>query len=328
MQVCVRGELSSHRTVLSGVSQGSVLGPLLFLIYINHIGRNLKGSYKIFADDLKLYSCVGQGSMAAGSPAETDMQDDINALHDTSISWGLRINREKCAVLRFSRNFRDRPQAEYELNGAALPICESQRDLGVIVDTSLKFHEHITSVAHKAAGLCQSFLKATVCRSPDFMLFFFTTHVRPIIEYASCIWNTGYVEDVRKLERVQRRWTKQVEGMGELPYSERLKQLNLYSVQGRLLRADLLQYWKMFHGKSSICIENFFRLSPNTGTRGHSLKLQVPRAITEVRKRSFSHRQVSIWNSLPEKVVAAPNVSAFKRLLAESIPEKHFEYVK
>ena len=159
------------------------------------------------------------------------------------------------------------------------------------------------------------------------MLFFFTTHVRPIIEYASCIWNTGYIEDVEKLECVQRRWTKQVEGMGELPYSERLKQLNLYSVQGRLLRADLLQYWKIFHGKSSISADDFFRLSPNIGTRGHSLKLQVPRANTDVRKRSFSYRQVLIWNSLPEKVVAAPNVSAFKRLLAESIPEKHFEYV-
>ena len=328
MQVCVKGELSSHRTVLSGVPQGSVLGPLLFLIYINHIGRNLKGNYKIFADDLKLYSCVGRGSMAAGSPSGTvRMQDDINSLHETSISWGLRINREKCAVLRFSRNFRDRPPAEYSLNGAALPTCESQKDLGVMIDTSLKYHEHITSVAHKAAGLCQSFLKATVCRTPDFLLFFFITHVRPIVEYASCIWNTGYVEDMRTLEQVQRRWTKQVEGLGELPYSERLRKLNLFSVQGRLLRAGLIQYWKILHDKSSIPIEDFFQLAPITGTRGHSLKLQVRRANTEVRKRTFSFRHVLLWNSLPEKVVSAPNVSAFKRLLAQTIPDKLYEYV-
>ena len=69
---------------------------------------------------------------------------------------------------------------------------------------------------------------------------------------APCLWNTGYAEDLRKLERVQRRWTKQVEGLGELPYSERLRQLKLYSVQGRLLRADLIQYWRILHGKSSI----------------------------------------------------------------------------
>ena len=117
------------------------------------------------------------------------------------------------------------------------------------------------------------------------------------------------------------------EGLGELPYSERLRKLNLFSVQGRLLRADLIQYWKILHGKSSISTEDFFKLSPNTGTRGHSLKLQVSRANTEVRKRSFSFRHILLWNSLPEKVVTAPNVSAFKRLLAQSIPEKLYEYV-
>ena len=328
MQVCVKGEYSSQRAVLSGVPQGSVLGPLLFLVYINHIGSKLSGNYKIFADDLKLYACVGQGSVAAGSSVGNgSMQDDINVLHDTSVSWGLNLNREKCAVLRFSRNFRDRQPAEYHLNSAPLSVCDSHIDLGVTVDTSLKFHQHISSVAHKSAGLCQSFLKATVCRTPEFMLFFFTTHVRPIIEYASCVWNTGYVEDLRRLERTQRRWTKHVKGLEELPYSERLRQLDLFSVQGRLLRADLIQYWKIFHEKSSICPDSLFTLSTSTGTRGHKLKIQVPRSSTEIRRRSFSHRQIAMWNSLPEHVVAASDLSTFKRLLVETVSDKLYEFV-
>ena len=163
MQVCVKGELSSQKAVLSGVPQGSVLGPLLFLIYINHIGTNLIGNNKIFADDLKLYSCVAQGSLAAGSSSGTGrLQEDIDSVYETSISWGLGLNREKCADLRFCRNFRDRPPPVYHMSGAPLATCESQKDLGVIVDKSLKFHEHVTSVAHKAGGLCQSFLKVTV----------------------------------------------------------------------------------------------------------------------------------------------------------------------
>ena len=136
----------------------------------------------------------------------------------------------------------------------------------------------------------------------------------------------GHAEDLRKLERVQRRWTKQVEGLGELPYSERLRQLKLYSVQGRLLRADLIQYWRILHGKSSIAAVEFFTLSHNIGTRGHSLKLLVLRASTEVRKRSFTHRQVPLWNSLPERVVMAPNLSTFKRLLAEAIPDRLYDF--
>ena len=84
------------------------------------------------------------------------------------------------------------------------------------------------------------------------MLFLFVTHVRPLIEYASCVWNTGYKDDIRRLERVQRMWTRHVNDLQGLSYGERLRRLDLYSIQGRLLRADLIQYLKIFHGYSTI----------------------------------------------------------------------------
>ena len=99
----------------------------------------------------------------------------------------------------FSRNFRNQSKPVYLLDGTALPVYHSQRDLGAIVDDTLKFHEHIGSVAHKPAGLCHSFRKSAVCRTPEFMLFLMKTHVRPLLEYASCLWCTGYIEDLRKL---------------------------------------------------------------------------------------------------------------------------------
>ena len=122
----------------------------------------------------------------------------------------------------------------------------------MLVDTDLKFHKHIRSAVHKAGRLAQDFLKSTVCRKPDFMLFLLTTHIRPIIEYCSCIWNTGYQGDLRLLESVQRRWTKQIESLEGLEYGDRLRALNLYSLQGRLIRADLIRYWKIFNGKSFV----------------------------------------------------------------------------
>ena len=137
-----------------------------------------------------------------------------------------------------------------------------------------------------------------LCAAPLSLCFSFSPHVRPFIEYASCLWNTGCVEDLRKLEHIQRRWTKQVEGLRELSYSDRLTKLNLFSIQGSLLRADLIQYWKILHGKSTITSNELFTFAPNIGTRGHSMKLQVSRTQTEIRRRSFSHRQVTLWNSL------------------------------
>ena len=87
-----------------------------------------------------------------------------------------------------------------------------------MIDDNQKFDEHVSVTAHKAAGLLQNLLKCTVCRTPDFMLSLFCAHIRPLIEYCSCVWHTGYLCDLRALERVQRHWTKRVSGMSNLDY--------------------------------------------------------------------------------------------------------------
>ena len=156
------------------------------------------------------------------------------------------------------------------------------------------------------------FLKSLVCRFPKLMLFLLTTHIRPVLEYGSCLWRTGFVGDMQKLERIQRRWTKRVQGLRDLCYSERLSDLGLFSIQGRLLRADLIQYWKIFHGKSSITPHSMFA-QPQTDTRGHPLKIMVSRANTDIRQRFFSQRCVKLWNSLPAEVVTAQDLQSFKR---------------
>ena len=328
MRVSVKGSLSHPRKVMSGVPQGSVLGPLLFLVYINHIASNLTCMYKIFADDLKIYACVRHRSSPGVSSSTADVQSDINLLHSTSSSWGLTMNPKKCAVLRFSRHYSDLTPAEYFMNGLAIPSVKSHLDLGVWIDIDLKFHEHIRTTVRKAGGLAQNFLKSTVCRKPDFMLFLLTTHIRPIIEYCSCIWNTGYLGDLRLLESVQRKWTKQIETVKDLGYGDRLRALDLYSVQGRLMRADLIQCWKIFNGKSHISPTDLFQLAPQRGTRGHCYKIFLPTSCTDIRKRSFNVRSIPVWNALTQHTVTAPSLASFKKRLAESLGDRLFEYVQ
>ena len=98
MNVIVKDVTSRNRNVLSGVPQGSVLGPILFLIYINHVASNLCCKYKIFADDLKIYMSIDHGTSYQRDTSA--FQRDIDTLCSTSKSWGLYMNSKKCAVLR------------------------------------------------------------------------------------------------------------------------------------------------------------------------------------------------------------------------------------
>ena len=105
---------------------------------------------------------------------------------------------KKCAVMRFQRRLHTQPRPVYHLNGEQFPWTHSHTDL-VTVDDNLKFHEQARLAARKAGGVAHNFLKATMCRDPDFMTHILLTHIRPVIylEYAPAIWNTGYKEDVR-----------------------------------------------------------------------------------------------------------------------------------
>ena len=327
MRVCVKDQISQPRSVLSGVPQGSVLRPLLFLVYVNSIASQLSSDYKIFADDLKLYACVVHAPGTTSLSSTAQVQTDIDTLHSTAASWGLKMNSKKCAVLRFSKNRASAVPPVYFIDGHHIPSVESHVDLGVTVDCHLKFHEHARSVVHKASGLAQSFLRSTVCRSREFMLFLLITHLRPVLEYGSCVWNTGYLEDLRTLENVQRRWTKQIEGLSTLSYADRLRSLNLYSCQGRLMRADLIQCWKIFNGKSCITPVDLFCLPPQARTRGHCHRIFPTCTRSDVRKRFFTVRCIAAWNSLPAEAVCAPDVTSFKGMLEAHARERLFAFV-
>ncbi|KAK3886186.1 hypothetical protein Pcinc_009646 [Petrolisthes cinctipes] len=246
MRVSVSGVFSPSRPVLSGVPQGSVLGPLLFLIYINHIPSYIRSKCKFFADDLKLYMKIRHNATHPLAVDLSSLQKDIDNISRVTASWGLNFNPNKCVVIRCQRGSVDWTAVgslqHYHLDNSDLSLADNHRDLGILVDNTLKFHAHIRATVNKAAGLANNLLKSTLCRSSDFMVTILKSHIRPVLEFVSTVWNTGYLGDLRLLESVQRRWTKLIDGLADLSYTNRLKALNLYSVQGRLLRADLIKY--------------------------------------------------------------------------------------
>ena len=327
MFVTVGGQSSSPVEVRSGVPQGSVLGPLLFLVYVNYVAHDINCPWFAFADDFKLY--LAQPREHGGGRMH-QLQDALDTVCERSRSWNLKLNPNKCVAMRFgtgSQEVNTGAVGCYTLQNVELRWVNVHRDLGIMVDSKLKFHFHINTVVRKASAVANQILRGTVCRSPDFMVPLFVSHVRPLLDYCSTVWNLGYLGDTRKLEAIQRRWTREVDGMEGLEYEERLKNLGLFSIYGRYLRADLIKVWKSFNSVEDVGLSGMFERSNSQVTRGHSFKLNIPICNGEVRRRFLNARCVNIWNRLPREAVESVTVEAFKRQLDVFLLDKFFETI-
>ena len=129
--------------------------------------------------------------------------------------------------------------------------------------------------------------------------------------------------DIRLLERVQKRWTREVSGLNVLSYPERLRRLDLFSVQGRLLRADMIMTWKIFNQKCALKANELFTMNV-TSRRGHSLKIFHPRVRTNLRMRAFAVRIIPTWNALAADTVESQSLDSFKRLLKRDLGDRLF----
>ena len=139
--------------------------------------------------------------------------------------------------------------------------------------------------------------------------------VRPHLEYGNAIWGPCYVGDLRLVEGVQRRATKLIPRLHNLPYEERLSELKLPSMEYRRKRGDMIQCFKIMNGLVRLDVEKIFTPIPSAGTRGHHQRVLRQRAHTSVRAKSFSQRTIRSWNSLPKHVIEAPTVNTFKNRL-------------
>ena len=164
----------------------------------------------------------------------------------------------------------------------------------------------------RVSSIINNLLRSTVCRSPYFMTTLWVSHIRPLIEFNSCVWNVGYLCDIRRLESLQRRWTSEVEGIGGLEYPNRLLSLGLFSVRGRLLRLDLIKIWKCFHPRVDVGLLSLFEHAGGGITRGHRYKLSIPICRTEIWRRMLGVRCVTVWNSLPASLVECADIEGFK----------------
>ncbi|BHF82677.1 hypothetical protein SprV_0802581600 [Sparganum proliferum] len=308
---------SAEVAVEGGVPQGSVLGPTLFIIYVNDCVSELNCDVAMFADDVKLWSVIRTEFY------EERLQADLTRLEKWSQDWLLPFNVTKCNVLRVGRT-RSLSRRVYHLNGIPLQEVDSQKDLGVWVTASLKPSLHCSKVAKSAMSVVYLVKRAFSTFDEDCFVKVFRTFVRPQLEFAIQAWKPWTSKDLSILEKVQRRATKLVSGQGSLPYETRLSNLGLFPLSYRQLRGDLIQTFRILRGHGCCLVPaDFFELATTTNLRGHPLQLRVTGAKLDIRKFFFSNRVIEAWNALPADFVMSTSVEAFKRKLDQCTTTRH-----
>ena len=309
--VTVGQSTSSIIKVTSGVPQGSVLGPLLFILYVNELPEIIQSQCKLFADDTKLFRRI-----SSAKDCEV-LQSDLNKLMDWSSKWLLKFNTDKCKVMHCGHANATFDYAMNDDGGTSMILKKTdlERDLGIIISKDLKATAHCDA-ASKKAMVALRLLKMTFSRlTTDNFKALYTTYVRPHMDYCLSAVGPHMAQDLQRLERVQRRATKLIREIRHLPYQERLLKLDLITIKDRALRGDLIEVYKILTGKMNIDPGQFFVLQKDARTRGHQLKLEKKRVSHHYRNKFFTNRVITPWNELPEYVVSADSVNSFKRRL-------------
>ena len=218
-RVRAQGVLSTPITATSGVPQGSILGPLLFILFLNDITSSISSHIAIDTDDIKLWN----------NAESSDLATDLAKVEAWSVANNLRLNDRKCKVMHLRHN----TATEYFLYGNKLDTSLLERDLETFVYSDLKLTANCTRMASKASKMAGLLHRTLGPLQPNNFRTLHLTYIRPLLEVNIQACSPFLAKDCNILERTQRRATKRVIGLRNRPYGERLDTLNLFTLDFR-----------------------------------------------------------------------------------------------
>jgi hypothetical protein len=300
--------------VESGVPQGSVLGPALFLLYINDLPQQTDSNSRLFADDT-----ICQRTISTDEDQAT-LQRDLDKLTVWEDRWNMCFHPDKCEVLRVSRS-QKKFHREYFLHDQALQVVHHTKYLGVTLSSDASWETHINAVTSKASRTLGLLRRSLKIGSKSLKDRAYKAFVRPVLEYACSVWDPHNIKLIKSLEAIQRRaarWTLQ-RFRRTSSVDDMLSSLDWPSLQSRRRRARLALFFKFHYG--SVIIDSKYsptqQPTARRPRRTHSLTYPVPSCRTDYRKYSFFPNTVMDWNKLPEDVASAPSLESFQSRLSK-----------
>jgi len=316
--VTVEGILSNPFKVLSGVPQGSVLGPLLFLILIGDIDRYTVSSVvSSFADDTR----IGKG---ISDRSDTDLlQKDLEAIYQWARDNNMEFNSEKFECLRYGNNAEIKESTSYYSNtGSVIEEKEFVKDLGVIMSNNGGFTTHIDKVVQTTNSLVGWILRTFKTRDVQTMLTLWKTLCLSKLDYCSQLWSPTKKGDIQKIEMVQRSFLRKIEGMNLLTYWNQLRTLKLYSLERRRERYIIIYVWKILEGLCPNFQQDGGVSSYKNKRRGRFCKVPLvsngaSEKIKNLRYSGFSIKATKLFNCMPPSIrnMELCSVEQFKRAL-------------
>lgn len=322
-KVLVENVCSEFEAVTSGVPQGSILGPLMFLLYINDMAfLDTSCSIALFADDSKCFKQVRSSNDCLS------LQHDLDVLYKWSCSWQMDFNASKCKVLSITRSH-DPIVFNYCMNGTPLEKVGSFKDLGVVVDETLSFTEHVNSTISKSSKVCGFIKRSLGFNAPTSVkLQLYLTLCRTVLDYGSVLWSPQSKLLIKQLETVQRSMTKYILNDFVSPYTLRCSALHILPLSFRREMSDLLFFFKFFIIKRNSLFSDEIRpceRNPNLRS-SNTLSLHCPIVRTERFMSSYFIRIVRLWNNLPVFIKGCTNFNDFKSNLLSFYTDKVVDF--
>ncbi|MCG7879037.1 MAG: endonuclease/exonuclease/phosphatase family protein [Candidatus Thiodiazotropha taylori] len=317
-RVVLPGASSSWKPIRAGVPQGSILGPLLFLVYINDIVNDIHCSIRLFADDTSLYIIVENPIEAAQL-----LNADLERIHQWANQWLVSFNPAKSEALLLSRKLNKPNHPQVTMNNQAITEVNTHKHLGLIFSNDCTWHDHLDEVRSKA------WKRINVMRRLKFLLdrkslqTIYFSFIRPLLEYADVVWDNCTQYEANELEKIQIEAARIVTG------ATRLVSLNnLYTETGwetlasRRHKHKIIAFYKMYHGISPAYLSS---LLPSTIGENVSYNLRNPNNLRTIQSHSqlyynsFFPSAVRTWNTLPEETRHCTTTASLKHHLNENI---------
>jgi hypothetical protein len=309
-RVVVDGETSEWIHVESGVPQGTVLGPVLFLAYINDLPESVDSKVRLFADD-----CVMYRPITSTMDCEL-LQEDLSRLETWENKWLMSFNASKCSTITITRKLK-KIDFEYAIHDTILERVKSATYLGVELSCDLTWSINIDKAANKANRQLAFIRRNLKIRNSKVKEIAYFGLVRPILEYCGTIWDPHQKKYQKKLEMVQRRAARFVLNRHHNTSSvtEMLKELKWELLEHRRNRARLTMFFKVQHALVAVPIPDCVQ-PPKRQRPGHPNQFRIPHCNTESYRQSFFPRALRQWNGLPPDITSQGSLPLFVTALS------------